>query len=310
MRPNATSTPVRNNISSNGGSRQGNIGNQAQNSRNASSHSIAHSHQAQQSRQPLRPAPPQQQQSYSVTSVPTVKHQQNQNRQMAPRTALQELEQSETFSLNSDDDEFLAALDLGEVEADADVGRPIGGEEGVGGAIDFEEGARLSSGQNTLTDGASSEGGANTGVARGSGSVIRQMFAPKSGGAGPAQGRANASISRQEQRVTMQPRSLPAANGGGGGNVPAGSPEDDFARQVAAMRQQRQAMRNQGTAMGAAGNPNANSDADADANLERPDENANAPKRTSQGAKPRTPSMGGFNFPPGMVSTFLYFYIL
>lgn len=54
----------------------------------------------------------------------------------------------ESYSLNSDDDAFFASLDLGEGEMrlideiEADIGRPIETDEGVGGAIDFDEGKR------------------------------------------------------------------------------------------------------------------------------------------------------------------------
>lgn len=47
--------------------------------------------------------------------------------------------------MNSDDDAFFAAVDLDMHfvdETEADVGRPLGEEEGVGGAIDFDEGTR------------------------------------------------------------------------------------------------------------------------------------------------------------------------
>ena len=49
--------------------------------------------------------------------------------------------------MNSDDDAFFAAVDMDMNlidEAEADIGRPLGDEEGVGGAIDFDEGARAS----------------------------------------------------------------------------------------------------------------------------------------------------------------------
>lgn len=48
------------------------------------------------------------------------------------------------FSFNSEDDAYFAAVDLGIPnidEVDADVGPPVGEDEGIGGAIDFEEGA-------------------------------------------------------------------------------------------------------------------------------------------------------------------------
>ncbi|TDL18781.1 hypothetical protein BD410DRAFT_467602 [Rickenella mellea] len=49
----------------------------------------------------------------------------------------------DSFMFNSDDDAFLAGVDLGEGDVAADLGRPIDSEEGVGGAIDFDEGAGM-----------------------------------------------------------------------------------------------------------------------------------------------------------------------
>lgn len=53
--------------------------------------------------------------------------------------------EDDSFAMNSDDDAFFAAVDLDanlSSELEADVGRPLGEEEGIGGAIDFEEGTR------------------------------------------------------------------------------------------------------------------------------------------------------------------------
>ncbi len=53
--------------------------------------------------------------------------------------------EDDSFAMNSDDDAFFAAVDLDcnlVSELEADVGRPLGEEEGIGGAIDFEEGTR------------------------------------------------------------------------------------------------------------------------------------------------------------------------
>ena len=60
--------------------------------------------------------------------------------------SLKDLEREDTYSFNSEDDALFAEhLDMVEAqcrldETEADMGRPIDSDEGIGGAIDFDEG--------------------------------------------------------------------------------------------------------------------------------------------------------------------------
>ncbi|KAI5118012.1 hypothetical protein M0805_003449 [Coniferiporia weirii] len=242
--------------------------------------------QVQPTRQLPRPlAQPPVHQQHSVPANPTVPAQQ----QRAQSLSVQDMDGRDMYSFNSDDDELLAALDLGEGEGgwnetEADIGRPIGNNEGVGGAIDFEGTFVEATNQSTLM----ASSGAKTvseGVASDPDAVVQDVKRPNQNHThSTTKPDSNAQGGQHVRQQGFQATRHGDATSRDLLSVNQDIDEDDIGNQITALRQQRNAMRNAKLAR------THNADEDATSGASLPPSNG----------KSRAPTMGGFNFPPGV----------
>ncbi|KAL5482331.1 CDC36 [Sanghuangporus weigelae] len=245
---------------------------------------------------PPKPQPPLNVTNSQPTSVKTVNYPSNINtsKQIGKTSAvstelktafkpLQDLGRADTYSFDSDEDEdFLAALEKAEGDAiyndlAADLGRPIDEDEGIGSAMELEEEAIYisSSDEKTLVE-----------------EKARQAQALKSKNTNVSSTTVNPSNFNAVpvvSRGVMQPRNFIGA--------PANTPpkpttesEDEIARQVIAIRQERKSA----AAATSSTNPTINENVLPKTAVQ------NVPARTPSSSKSQAPSVGGFNFPPGM----------
>lgn len=310
IRPNVASTPIRNNppgalktgLNTPGQTPMAKAGSNSINAR-----SLPTGNHALGSRPPQPNPPGQLNQSSNPSSKAgpitngrqqaqcTKPPQAQQQRQPPPPISSKDLEREDTYSFNSEDDTLFAEqLDLieargGLYETEADMGRPIDSDEGVGGAIDIDEGgpdhsdehASYASSSKTTSNvmSAPASNPRNTvGQMQQNQNQHGQVVNNRPPGAQDVQRPQQASSTREPQETAPQSDDL-----------------DEISKQILALRRHRNASRTGNQA------PQANESSATTAAVSSKLTPPSAP------AKPKVPSIGGFSFPSELVCFLKYY---
>lgn len=217
----------------------------------------------------------------SVQPAKAIPVQQHQQKQGGP-IPLNELDREDMYSFGSEDDAIFAEhLDL--VEAEADFGRPIETDEGIGGAIDFDEGgpncdpSLLSSSTNAKVVSHNARGQTDRNERQPG--LIQATVAQVKSTSSDAQEAASAKLVRENENNSRM------------------DDVDEISRQILALRRQKNAARSGTQTSQTTGQKTAAAAAGSNMNVPP----VSKPSVNSVPPKPVLKSVGGFNFPSNMV---------